>query len=104
MFEINGTPLTFITSAQWDDKNNTKKLDGQVLINNYQRHTWGAVVMLVPEYDSLFALEGQLVTINTIDFDDLLIFKEYQAILTRVDGTHAGINMAGVNLSFVIRI
>ena len=104
MFTINFVPLTFITSAQWDDKNHIQKLDGQTLISNYQSHTWAASIMTVAEYNALFALNGQLVSINTTDFDNRLGFKEYMAILLNVDGTQAGINMVGVNLSFTIRL
>jgi len=101
-FEINSTPLTFIAAAQWNDLNLTSKVDGQVLINNYQRHTWGTNVMAMAEYDLLFALQGQKVSISTIDIDTRNTFRIYQAILQDVNGTQAGINMVGVSLRFLV--
>ncbi len=101
-FEINGTALTYIQSANWDDMNLTQKLDGTTLINNHQQHTWGTNIMTASEFDSLFALQGQRVRIRTIDIDGRLSFKDYMGDFLSINGTHQGVNFAGVSLKFLV--
>jgi len=103
-FKINGTALTFITGAQWDFKNSTGKLDGQTAVNNFQQHTWGTNVMTEPEFNTLFALQGEKVTIETIDYDTLSSFTTYPADFESITATHEGENFVGVSLRFLVSI
>ena len=110
MFQVNGVDYDYITKPDWADESQTGQagLDGYETLNRWRRLTaMGPEGMPAADFDALFALEGQRVSVTVPDYNDRngADYKTYYgAVLERVDGRHESINVVGVLCEFRVRI
>jgi len=105
--EINNTTLLYVGRPNWDDQTVGGYLTGEVIHNRWRRHIWEANVMPIAEFNSLYAFEGQQVSIlttNYTDRNDTTLKRYYAAELKKVTGAHDGPRFTGVRAEFIVRI
>lgn len=104
--KINGTTINRITSANWEDGGQSQGLDGYTPLDSWRRHTWRSNVMTVTEFDTLYALEGQKVSITTTDYSDRNgdYLTYYNVDLERVGGRHEGPRIVDFVAEFLVRV
>lgn len=105
-FQLNGTTLDYIMSGEWREIEDSSVLDGQMVHNRWREHVWRTEVMPVTEFDSLYALEGQKVTLTTVDYTDRNgdYVDYYGAELRRVSARHVALNMRQLTCEFRVRV
>lgn len=107
VFKINGTSLTYITRGDWEDDYDQQAHDGNTPILRWRRHTMRAPDgMTAAEFDTLYALEGQKVSITTTNYEDRNSdYKTYYGCdLERVAGRHDGPLVYDVVLDLMVRV
>jgi len=99
---INGTTVEYIGQPDWIDKPLGGYLAGPTTHDRYRDHIWRTNIMTAAEFDTIFALMGQQVSITTTDYNDRDgDYKTYyNVVLESVDGTHEGPNFTGVECKF----
>lgn len=106
-FKLNASTFNRITRADWQDESAGVGLDGTTARLRWVRHVWSAPeAMTAAEYDSLFALQGQRVTLTTTNYNERNgdYISYYGAICERVDGQHVGPIVVGVVAEFKVRL
>ena len=109
-FKVNSTSFNYITRMDWADESQTGQagLDGYETLNRWRRLTaQGPEGMPAADFDALFALQGQRVSVAAPPYSDrnnANYATYYGAILQRVDGRHESINVVGVMCEFRVRI
>jgi hypothetical protein len=104
---INGTNINYITEAIWQDIPAGEYLNGKAIINRWRRHIWRTNVMPMSEFDTLYALQGQIVAIATTNYEDrnAADYKTYYGVeFKRISGSHEGPNMQTVICEFLVRL
>jgi len=105
--QLNGTNISYIGQAQWSDAPQGEYLGGDEVLGRWKQHTWTANVMTAATFDTLYAQQGQTVTLTTTDYNDRngANYKTYyNAILTGVTGQHNGPNVEQVKIDFTVAI
>lgn len=104
MFQLNGITLS-INRAEWLTIRDSTFLNGQVRYNRWVTHRWTSNVMTVAQYQTLFDLEGRIVSIMTTDYKDRNLLKTYYlAELRQVQGTQQSVRFIDVLCEFLVRI
>lgn len=106
-FKINGVTLNYVMIGEWREVEDSQALDGQTVHNRWREHLWRLnEAMPVSEFNTLYALEGQKVTIVTTDYANrngaYAIY--YGAELRRVAGRHVALNMEQFQCEFRVRL
>jgi hypothetical protein len=104
---INGNTINFIGKPDWQDKPTAAYLTGQNAVSRWRKHIWQSNVMPASEWNTIEALEGQLVTIVTTDYEDRnnANYKTYYgARFTALAGKHDGPNMVNVRFEFLVKL
>ncbi len=103
---INSTTLDYIMVGEWREVVESSVLDGQTVHNRWREHVWQTEVMPVTDFDTLYALEGQKVTLTTVDYsdrnNDYVIY--YGAEFKRITARHQALNMAQLQCEFMVRL
>jgi hypothetical protein len=104
---INGNTINYIGTADWQDKAAAAYLTGENAVSRWRKHIWESNVMPVSEWNTIEALEGQLVNIVTTDYEDRnnTNYKTYYSCrFTGLAGKHDGPNMTGVRFEFLVKL
>lgn len=106
IFQINGTTITRMLRGDWTDDPAGSGLDGSTPRQRWVRHVWGADVLSAAEYNTLYAAEGQRVTITTPNYADRNgDYVDYFGVLCqRVSGSHDGPVVTNVAVDFLVRL
>ena len=106
-FKINGTTYTYLINVQWADSQPAEAFDG-----TYSYVRWrtlqarGDEAVTQAEFDSLYALEGQAVSVTCSPWEnpaaDYVTY--YQARIKRVASRHAGPLHTGVVAEIEVRV
>lgn len=107
--QINGTTYSYIETANWQENNlrNGRALDQQTTVNAFRTMVWTTNIMPLSEFDTLYTLEGQEVTLVTVDYSDRdsgNFATYYGAILERIDANHESTNITSLNVTFRVRV
>lgn len=105
-FKINGTTIARILRGDWEDSSAGAGLDGTTARRRWVRHLWGADALSAAEFNTLYALEGQWVTLTTVNYADRNgdYVNYYGVICERVTGNHAGPVFEQVTAEFRVRL
>ena len=105
-FIINGVTLDYIMTGDWIDTAVDSVLDGQTVHNRYRPHIWLSNVQTVANFNTLYALEGQQVTITTTNQNDKNVdFIQYFGVLFKsINAQHAAKNLEQVRCEFLVRL
>lgn len=105
-FELNETTITHVNRANWIDRLTSQALDGVNPIRASRQHTWASDAMPASIFDLISAQEGAAVRLRTTNYSDRNgDYVEYpSAVLQSVAAQHAGPEMAGVLVTFLVRI
>lgn len=105
VFDINGTTLTHITDANWEDKPEDDYLNGKTPVNQW-RNVVLEGTMEETQFDIIYALEGQQVSVTIPPYDDRngAFATYYYVILQSVTGDHQGPSMQNVRAELKVRI
>ena len=107
-FKINGTSLTYIVDAQWNERPaGTQYHAGPVPFNRWRGVTLFTEGMTATEFDTLYALEGQRVTTTLPPYNDRNAsdyVTYYAAEIRSVSAEHQGPTMGGVTLEMMVRV
>ena len=107
-FKINSVEISRITKGDWlDEPGDAQALDGVTPLARWRRHTWTTEVLSASEFNSLYSLEGQQVSLDTPPYDDRNAAdyqRYYGAILQSVTGNHDGSIFTGVSCEFLVRL
>ncbi len=103
---INGNQMLTIGRPDWVDSSVGAYLSGETIVNRYRRHVWQTNVMSAADYNTLYALEGQKVSIQTTNYSDRngIYVTYHNADLRRVTGQHNGPFFENVRAEFVIGV
>jgi hypothetical protein len=104
---VNGNTISYIGKADWQDKPAATYLTGQNAVSRHRKHILQSNVMPASEWNTLEALEGQLVTIVTTDYTDRnnANYKTYYGVrFTALAGKHDGPNMTNVRFEFLVKL
>jgi hypothetical protein len=107
IFKINGITINRITKGDWRDEPANLGLDGMLPRLRWVRHIWSAEVVAASDYNSLYALEGQQMSLTTVNYSDRNSANYqtyYTAICERVEGQHQGNLFNGVTAEFLVRL
>lgn len=106
VFGVNGTTINYVVNAQWIERPEDDYLNGQTVRNRWRTHTWQTEVMSASEFNTLYALEGQQVTITTVDYEDRTgNYKTYYgAELRSIGGDHDGPNFQNILIEFLVKV
>lgn len=105
-FRINSTWIVAVI-ANWIDIPAGQFFNGKTSRNRWRRHIWKTNVMTATEFDSIYALQGQRVSIITTDYDDRnnSNYKTYyNAELMRVGGDQNGPRFENIQIEFNVRV
>lgn len=105
-FKINNTTFIYLNSAAWTDPQPAEVFDGTYTYPRWRGLTARAdEAMPQAEFDSLFALQGQAVSVTCPPYGnpagDYVTY--YQARLVRVSSRHAGPLHSSVTAEFEVR-
>jgi hypothetical protein len=102
---LNGAAINYINKPDWIDEG-SPVLNGETVFNRWRRHTWRAEVMPVSEFNTVYALEGQTVSLTTTDYSDRNgdYVTYYGARVTNVTGRQSGPLMTDVTIEFLVRV
>ena len=105
-FMINGTTLDYIMTGDWQDAEVDSVLDGQMVHNRYRRHIWLSNVQTIANFNTLYALEGQIVTITTTNQSNKnAAFLQYFGVFfQRIAAQHAAKNLEQIRCEFLVRL
>lgn len=105
-FEINGAVITHVNRANWVDRLTSQALDGVNPLRASRTHTWAADAMPASIFDLLTVQEGAIVRLRTTNYSDRNgDYAEYPGtVLQSVAAQHAGPEMSGVLVTFLVRI
>jgi hypothetical protein len=104
---VNGTAIARLTTANWTDDPASAGLDGSTPRLRWVRVTVGAEVLTAAEFNTLYALEGQRVSVDLPPYGDRnnANYKRYfGALCQRVSGEHSGPAFVGVSCDFLVRV
>jgi len=103
---INGTSINYIGQPDWIDTPQGEFLNGETLQSRWRGHTWAANVMTESEFNFLYALEGQKVSLLTTKHNDRNgdYITYYGVDFRQITGTHDGPRFIDVQLNFMIRV
>jgi len=106
-FKVDGTTLSYIGGAVWDQPQVDTSLSLIAVHNHFRSHTWSANVMSIAEFETLRGKRGSLVSIQTTNADDEdAAFLTYYGV--RVDSVsmraHDSLNATGVTVSFSVGV
>lgn len=106
IFKVNDSTITHINQANWVDRLTTQALDGVNPLRASRQHTWAADAMPASIFDLLDAQEGAAVRLRTTNYSDRNgDYVEYPGtVLQSVAAQHAGPEMSGVLVTFLVRI
>lgn len=106
VFKINGTTLNYVMAANWEERGVGNFLNGLTSYNRYRRHTLATNVMTAAEFSTLFALEGQQVSLTTTNYTDRNgDYIDYHGVeIKSVTGQHAGPVVQDVQIECLVRI
>jgi hypothetical protein len=105
--QVNGTNVSYIGEAIWRDRVIGSTLNGQPVVHRWRQHVWRSNGMTVAQFDTLYALAGQSVSLDTTDYlsPNAADYKSYYgAILQDVQGLQRGNVMENVMLQFLVRL
>src|SRR5512147_1995944 len=103
--QINGTTYTYLMQPNRDDALQSQALSGGTATNRWALHTIKTNIMPMTEFNNLFALQGQAVTLYTTDYSSRNSYRTYyKAVLESVTGSHESINAANVVATFRVRL
>lgn len=106
-FQLNGSNLTYITQANWQEIPVGQYLNGQTVHHRWRVHTWQTNVMTAAEFDTLYAQQGAKVSITTVPYDDRNAsdYVEYfGAELKEIEGEHNSTIVENVMITFRVRV
>lgn len=105
-FQLNGLTLAYIMSGEWREREDSSRLDGQTVHNRWREHVWQTDVMPASEFNALYALEGQKVSLVTTNYlnrnGDYQVY--YGAELRRISARHISLNMQQLTCEFLVRL
>lgn len=106
VFKMNGVTISYIQRGDWTNSPVKEALDGNLARQRWIKHIWLGEAMPVSEFDSLFALEGQRVSITTTDYNDRNgDYLQYFGVqFQKISGEHISILMENVRLEFLVRL
>ena len=107
--KINGTTYSYIETADWRENaiRDGRALDQQTTTNAFRTLVWTTNIMPISEFDTLYALEGQKVTVTTVDYTDRdsgSFATYYGAILEGIQANHESVNITSLNVTFRVRV
>jgi hypothetical protein len=106
IFQINGATLTYVMEANWQEQPAGDFLNGQAAFNRWRRHTLRTNVMTAAEFDTLYALEGQKVSLTTTNYanrnGDYITY--YDVEIKSITVQHDGPLMRDIQVDCLIRI
>lgn len=106
---IDGTTITHISQALWDQPAADTSLNLIAVHNRHQKHIWLSDTMPMSVWQTLIGKRGSLVSITTTDPADRngAYVTYYGARVDSVsappDG-HDSLNMRGVRVEFLVRV
>jgi hypothetical protein len=105
-FVVNNTHIERITRGDWTDAPAGVGLDGKTGRQRWVSHVWQSNVMSAEEFNSLYSLEGQKVSIKTTNYADRNgdYITYYGVDFKRISGEHAGPIFTGVTCEFLVRL
>lgn len=97
---INGTAYERLLTADWSDRPEGDYLDATGSFNAWRDLAISADVLTATEFDALYALEGQIVSVDAPPYHDrnATPITYYGAELRSVTGRHQGPAVVGVRL------
>ncbi len=103
--DIDGTALSYISSAPWAQPVNSESLNLIAVHNRWRRHTWNSNVMTTAEWATLIGKRGSVVSITTTDPDDpngdyVTYFGVYVRNITF--SSHDSLNIRGAKIEFLL--
>lgn len=101
---INGTPYDRLLTADWSDRSEGDYLNATHSFNAWRNLVIGADVLTETEFDALYALEGQIVSVDAPPYYDrnATEITYYGAELKKVTGQHNGPLVANVRLDLLV--
>lgn len=100
--EINGASYDSKFRADWDDRPLANILNGKIATRSTARHYWKTNALSVTNFDTIYALQGTVVLLETTDYDDRNSEKTYIAELKTVTGKQLGQVMTEIQIEFYI--
>ena len=101
-FAINGFVSEYIENGDWNKRGAGLSLAGLPVWGGYVPHIMTGTVMPFAEWLTFKTLEGQSVTVRTVDYFARLNFRTYAGIIKAVDGTQNSINMLGIRITVLL--
>lgn len=105
--DIDGTTLSYISQAIWNQPVNSQSLNLIAVHNRWRSHIWNSNVMTTTEWSTLIGKRGSTVSITTTDPDDPNgdYVTYYEAIVRNVTfRTHDSLNITGVKVEFLVKV
>ncbi len=106
IFKINDTTADYIQRADWVNSKVAEALDGDTARQRWVKHVWQGNVMDVDEFDTIFALEGQTVSITTTNYDDRNddYLTYYGVKFLSIVSEHVSRIMENIRCEFLVRL
>lgn len=106
IFKINGTTLSHITNGDWDETPETGYFNGKTPKNRWRPHRLSTDGMPASEYNTLFALLGQKVSLTTTNYADRNgDYRTYYGVdFQSIRGEHDGPIFRGVVAEFLVSV
>ncbi len=105
VFQVNGTTITALVKADWGDEIIDDDLAGQSIRNRWKMHVLQTEAMTAAEYDTLYALQGQKVTLTTTNYrnrnGDYKTY--YDAVFLGIEAGHMGPIRQNVRAMLAVR-
>lgn len=106
-FAINSTTFSTVSRVDWQDDTASAGLDGHTPLLRWRRLVAQAEVMSAANFNSLYAFEGQAVSLAAPPYTDRnnATWQTYHgAVCERVSGQHDGNVFTGVVAEFRVRL
>lgn len=104
VYRLNGTTLHGV-QAGWERVEKRTEASGVKVYQPMARHIWEIETVPVASYVAMEAAAGQLLTLETSDFDDPTQGASYSADLVALSAAEQiGLNMTGVRLEFRVGV
>lgn len=106
IFKINGTTIEYIQKADWENAPAGEALDGQTARQRWVKHIWQSNVMPVSEFDTIFSLEGETVTLITTNFNDRNgdYIQYFGVQFSKIVNQHVSVLMESIRCEFLVRL
>lgn len=106
---IDGTTITHISQALWEQAQVDTSLNLIAVHNRWQRHIWTSNIMPMSIWQTLIGKRGSLVNLTTTDPTDrngdyITYYGARVDSVSAPQNGHDSLNMANVRVEFLVRV